>query len=70
MLKKINTGALENKKIHKKTQKFPNVSEILFYTSTKELNLTPEQFSNYHNNSPNLLGKRTVRFFNSYIIHR
>lgn len=55
MLKKINTGTLENKKIPKKTQKFPNVSEILFYTLTKELNLTPEQFRNYKNNSPNLL---------------
>ena len=43
MLKKINTEAVQNKKILKKTQKLPNVSEILFYTLTKELNLTPEQ---------------------------
>ena len=47
MLKKINTQAVLNKKIPKKTQKFPNVSEILYYTLTKELNLTLEQFNDY-----------------------
>lgn len=62
MLKKINTGEVKNKKIPKKTQKIPNVSEILFYTLTKELIFMPEQFGNYQNNSPNLLGNRTVRF--------
>lgn len=43
MLKKNNTGVIVNKKIPKKTQKIPNVSENLFYTLTKDLNLTPEQ---------------------------
>lgn len=43
MLIKINTGFIANKKNLKKSQKFPNVSEILFYTLTKELNLTPDQ---------------------------
>lgn len=43
MLKKINTQDVSSKKFPKKTQKFPNVSEILYYTLTKELNLTPEQ---------------------------
>ena len=57
MLKKINTNSVLIKKIRKKTQKFPNVSEILFYTLTKDLNLTPEQLNDYHNNFPICLAR-------------
>ena len=47
VLKKNNTEIVLNKKIPKKKENFPNVSEILFYTLTKELNLTLEQFNDY-----------------------
>ena len=47
VLKKNNMGIVLNKKIPKKKENFPNVSEILFYTLTKELNLTLEQFNDY-----------------------
>lgn len=47
VLKKNNMGIVLNKKIPKKKQKFPNVSEILYYTLTKEFNLTLEQFNDY-----------------------
>ena len=43
MLRKINIETVLNKKIPKKTQKLLYVSEILYYTFTKDLKLTPEQ---------------------------
>ena len=68
MLKKNNMESIVNKKIPKKTQNFPNVSENLFYTLTKELILTPEQILRKIKKFPSLSGKKSNQFRKTNII--